>query len=299
MTVTGSEADPLVARLRAAGCVFAEDEARVLRRSARDEDELAALLAARVRGEPLEQLVGWVDFGGLRLEVGPGVFVPRRRTLHLADAAVAALGSIRAPVFVEAFAGVAPVAATVLAALPHAEVHVTDIDPLALRHARSNLHGRAGVHRGSVVAGLPSHLRGRVSVIAAVPPYVPVGAAHLLPREAVDHEPPAALFGGSDGLGPARALIAAARGWLAPGGRVLIEMNTAQAGAATRAGCAHGFAAQHHDAPDGQTTVLDLEAPGRPRDGGGPVERLEGGVDGLVAGQGFLPGCGPPGPGAR
>ncbi|MET0432531.1 MAG: putative protein N(5)-glutamine methyltransferase, partial [Cellulomonas sp.] len=70
----------LVARLRAAGCVFAEDEAALLVAEAPDAASLDAMAARRVAGEPLEQVVGWAEFRGLRIGVEPGVFVPRART---------------------------------------------------------------------------------------------------------------------------------------------------------------------------------------------------------------------------
>src|SRR6202012_5546089 len=73
----------LVSRLRAAGCVFAEDEARLLRERAADLAELEALAARRIAGEPLEQVLGFVDFCGLRLPVAPGVFLPRPPRAYL------------------------------------------------------------------------------------------------------------------------------------------------------------------------------------------------------------------------
>src|SRR4051812_34349936 len=72
--------DTVVRRLRAAGCVFAEDEARLLLAAAGTPAQLAELVGRRVAGEPLEHLLGWAEFCGLRIAVGPGVFVPRRRT---------------------------------------------------------------------------------------------------------------------------------------------------------------------------------------------------------------------------
>ncbi|MBN9612514.1 MAG: hypothetical protein J0H64_03455, partial [Actinobacteria bacterium] len=82
----------LVIRLRAAGCVFAEDEAAVLReRAGQDAELLERLAERRIAGEPLEPLVGWVDFGALRLAVGPGVFVPRPETETVAQFAIGAV----------------------------------------------------------------------------------------------------------------------------------------------------------------------------------------------------------------
>ncbi len=253
--------DPLVAALRAAGCVFAEDEARILCAAAADADELDRMLQRRVAGEPLEPIVGRVEFAGMDLPVGPGVFVPRQRTRLLAEAAVDAVREVRgSAVFLEAFAGVAPLAAVVHAADPEVEIHVTDIDAEPLEYARRHLPAAAGIHVGSVLEGLPQDLRGRIDVIAAVPPYVPVGEAGFLPREARDYEPSSALFGGEDGLDLVRALLTAASEWLRPDGRVLIEMNHEQCADAAAYGERHGLDARVVPGDDGQTAVLVLRS---------------------------------------
>ena len=80
----------VVGRLRSAGCVFAEDEAQLLLAAADTPSELATLVGRRVAGEPLEHVLGWAEFCGLRILVEPGVFVPRRRTEHLVAEAVRA-----------------------------------------------------------------------------------------------------------------------------------------------------------------------------------------------------------------
>lgn len=266
------EAEDLASVLRAAGCVFAEEEAAILLQAARSPEHLARMTAQRTEGAPLEHVVGEVEFAGLRLSVGPGAFVPRQRTRLLAEAAVAALTSSDAAglVCVEAYCGVAPVAAYVRARLPRVRVHAIDDDPVPLAHARRNLGDggqvpadeeaarRADVHRGTVLTGLPRELHGRVDVIAAVPPYVPDAKAPLLPREAREGEPSAALLGGRDGLGPMRALTRAAPSWLAPRGRLLVEMHTPQAATAARWAERHGWSASTLDGDDGQTSVLSL-----------------------------------------
>jgi len=261
--------DLLVRRLRAAGCVFAEDEAAVLQEATTDPARLEAMLRRREAGEPLEQVVGWVGFGGLRLAVGPGVFVPRQRTLLLARAAVELARAQPAPVLVEAFAGVAPVAASVADAVPGAQVHACDVDPRALAHARRNLPPGAGVHEGPLLEGLPAALRGRVTLLVAVPPYVPRAAAALLPREALDHEPAAALFGGDDGLDLLRALLDRALldragPWVVRGGAVLVELGAAQCPAAVRHAEAAGCSVRRREGEDGQTVVLEVRPGTRP-----------------------------------
>ncbi|MET0842351.1 MAG: putative protein N(5)-glutamine methyltransferase, partial [Mycetocola sp.] len=73
----GVSRDVLTARLRAAGCVFAEEEAELLLEAAPDAAGLDALVARRAAGEPLEYILGWAEFCGMRIRVEPRVFVPR------------------------------------------------------------------------------------------------------------------------------------------------------------------------------------------------------------------------------
>src|SRR5689334_17726423 len=79
--------DSVVSALRAAGCVFAEDEAELILSTARTPEEATAMVRRRAAGLPLEHVVGWAAFHGLRIAVEPGVFVPRRRTEFLVDRA--------------------------------------------------------------------------------------------------------------------------------------------------------------------------------------------------------------------
>jgi len=227
----------IVERLRAAGCVFAEDEARLLAAAADTPTALATLVGRRVAGEPLEHLLGWAEFCGLRIAVDPGVFVPRRRTALLVHEAVALLaGRAAPPTVVDLCCGSGAVAAAVAAAVGPVTLHATDVDPAAVRCARRNLAAAGGhVHQGDLDAPLPAGLRGRVDVLVANVPYVPTAELPLMPPEARDHEPRAALDGGRDGLDVLRRVAAAAPGWLAPGGHLLIETSLRQSAAAAGA----------------------------------------------------------------
>ncbi len=227
----------VVSALRDAGCVFAEDEATLLVSEARTPAELAAMVEQRVAGLPLEQIVGWAEFCGLRISVDPRVFVPRRRTeLLVREAAV--LAGPRA-VVVDMCCGSGAVGAALLAVLGQAEVHAVDIDPAAVACARRNLPG-ARVYEGDLFDALPVALRGRVDILVANSPYVPTAAMNLLPPEARLHEPRAALDGGADGLEVQRRVIASATAWLEAGGHLLVETGEHQApetvGAITRGG---------------------------------------------------------------
>jgi release factor glutamine methyltransferase len=251
----------VTARLRAAGCVFAEDEARLLLAAAATPAELAALVARRVGGEPLEQVLGWAEFGGLRIAVEPGVFVPRRRTELLVREAVAAAAAGR-PVVVDLCCGTGAVGVAVARALGDAELHAADLDPAAVRCARRNLAPLGGaVHRGDLYAALPAGLRGRVDLLLANAPYVPTAAVALMPPEARDHEPRRALDGGADGLDVQRRVIAGAPAWLAPDGVLLVETSAGQAAGTADAMAAAGLAARTvRDADLDATVVVAMRA---------------------------------------
>jgi release factor glutamine methyltransferase len=232
-----SERADVVDRLRAAGCVFAEDEAELLLADASTVDELVAMVERRAGGEPLEVVVGWAELAGVRVVVEPGVFVPRRRTGLLVREAID-LTPVDG-VVVDLCCGVGAVGAAIVVARPSIELHAADADPVAVGVARRNLV--APVHEGDLFAALPADLRGRIDVVVANVPYVPTAAVELLPPEARDHEPRLALDGGADGLDVVRRVAAEVRGWLAAGGHVLVETSREQAPTAVAAFAAAGL----------------------------------------------------------
>jgi release factor glutamine methyltransferase len=219
----------IVNRLRGAGCVYAEDEARLLMSAAPTPDDLAAMVDRRVGGTPLEHVVGWSEFCGRRVFVEPGLFVPRRRTEFLVRQAVE-LARSPAPVIVELCCGTGAVGATLVASLDRARLYAVDVEPAAVRCAYRNISAAGGgeVLTGDLYQPLPAHLRGDVTMIVANPPYVPTEAIGLLPAEARLHEPHVSLDGGADGLDIARRIAAAAPLWLAPGGHLVVETGARQ-----------------------------------------------------------------------
>jgi release factor glutamine methyltransferase len=250
--------DDLVARLRAAGCVFAEDEARLLREAAAEGRNLEDLAGRRVAGEPLEHLLGWGEFCGLRLAVDPGVFVPRSRTALLVEQALRALPRAGAgrPVVVDLCCGCGAVGAALLATRPDLDLHAADVDPAAVRCARRNLPPDR-VHEGDLYAALPRSLARRVDVLVANAPYVPTDDIALMPPEARDHEPMTALDGGGDGLKILRRVVAGAPEWLRGGGTLLVESSSRQAAVLIAAMAGEGLAATVvHDDDTGGTAVV-------------------------------------------
>lgn len=216
----------VVARLAAAGCIAADEEAEMLVEAAGgDARRLDALVGRRERGEPVEWIAGWAPFCGLRVVVHPGVYVPRVQTEVLARRAVVALTP--GAVAVDLATGSGAVAMVLQAA--GAEVVATELDPVAVACARAN---GITVFEGDLDEPLPARYEQRVDVLTANVPYVPTSALALLPRDVQDHEPRRALDGGDDGLELVRRVLALAPRWLRPGtGRVLVEIGPDQAAA--------------------------------------------------------------------
>jgi release factor glutamine methyltransferase len=264
--------------------VFAEDEAAIIAQSAASPHDLEAMVAARVSGLPLEQVVGWAEFRGLRVIVDPGVFAPRRRSEFLVDIAlathdhenheeapgnepdIARISPGTGKVVVDLCCGTGALGLAVAAALHEAagagepgggQLHAADLDPAAVACARRNVEPAGGrVYQGDLFAPLPASLRGRADVLICNAPYVPTGEIAFLPPEARDHEARVALDGGDDGLAVLRRASAQAPRWLAPGGVLLVETSERQAGPMAEVMTLAGLlAGVHHDEETGATVI--------------------------------------------
>ncbi|WP_163505585.1 putative protein N(5)-glutamine methyltransferase [Fodinicola acaciae] len=227
------------ATLRAAGCVFAEAEAAVLRAAARSDEHLHELVGRRVAGRPLEHVVGFAEFCGRKIFVDPGVFVPRHRSEFLVRQA--ASRTREQGTVVDLCCGSGALGAA-LAAIRDIDLYATDLDPAAVRSARRNL-APDRVFEGDLFQPLPQNLRGRVDTIIANVPYVPTDDIALMPAEARIHEPRIALDGGSDGLDILRKVATESTFWLKPGGHILSEISERQAPQAKTIVANHGLIA--------------------------------------------------------
>jgi release factor glutamine methyltransferase len=274
----------IVARLSAAGCVFAEDEARLLAAAGGTSADLDAMVQRRAAGEPLEHVLGWAEFCGLRIAVDAGVFVPRHRTEFLVREAVALVRAAgpadhtlpgKRTVVVDLCCGSGAVGAALVAALQRIaalhrvaalhripalhriELHAADRDAAAVRCALRNVGAGGGhVYQGDLYGPLPAMLRGRVDILVANAPYVPTDAIGLLPPEARIHEPRVALDGGADGLEVLRRVIEAASLWLAPGGHLLVETSERQAPETVEAFARNGLIGRVASSAEHDATVV-------------------------------------------
>ncbi|MFE3588783.1 putative protein N(5)-glutamine methyltransferase [Streptomyces niveus] len=250
----------VVTALRAAGCVFAEDEARLLVSAARTPADLTGMVGRRAVGLPLEHVVGWAEFYGLRIAVDTGVFVPRRRTEFLVRQAAALAHQTtagRPAVVVDLCCGSGALGAALLAtAHGPVELYASDIDPSAVACARRNIGPGGTVLEGDLFDALPDDLRSRIDILLANVPYVPTEEVGLLPSEARDHEPLVALDGGADGLDVLRRVTAEASRWLAPGGHLLFETSEHQAPGAVTTVSADGLAPRVVTSEEWDATVV-------------------------------------------
>lgn len=253
----------IAGQLRAAGCVFAEDEADVLLATSGDPERLATMVARRASGIPLEHVVGWVEFCGVRLTLAEGVFVPRVRSELLVRQATSIAAAKSGPqsgpesgpcTVVDLCCGCGAIGAALAARVPDIVLSAADLDPAAVACARANLGDR--VYQGDLFDPLPRDLLGRVDVLVANVPYVPTAEVGLLPAEARLHEPLTCLDGGVDGLALLRRVAAGATRWLAPGGAVLMETSVAQRPAAVGALAAAGLRAAWAWSAELEATVV-------------------------------------------
>ncbi|WP_180321074.1 putative protein N(5)-glutamine methyltransferase [Peribacillus kribbensis] len=244
----------VIDKLLHAGCVFAEEEAELLIAEAKTSDELLKMTESRALGAPIEYVLGYTCFCGLRINVERNVFVPRRRTEFLAEKAKAIVQD--GDRVVDLCCGSGAIGAAI-ASGADIHLHAVDIDEAAVRCAKRNLSGLgAHVYQGDLYSVLPRSLKGSVKMIAANIPYVPTGFIDLLPQEARLHEPKSALDGGEDGFMILRKVAAEAPEWLAPGGDLMIETSGRQASKAAEIFEESGLTARIAKDKDLDATVI-------------------------------------------
>ena len=189
----------------------------------------AELLARRLRREPLQYVLGYVEFLGLRLEVGPGVLVPRPETEWLTERVLQELQSTPGPRVLDVGTGSGCIALAIKHHRSDADVWACDISPEALAIARRNAE-RLGLQVHWVEADVladsfPENVPGPFDLIVSNPPYLALHEADELPPEVRDYEPPVALYAGEDPLRFYRALARHGHVLLKPGGRLACEVH--------------------------------------------------------------------------
>jgi release factor glutamine methyltransferase len=214
-------------------------------------ERFRALVERRAGHEPLQHLLGFEDFRGLRLRVTPDALIPRPETEGLVEWALELLGEPQPKarradmVVVDVGTGSGAIACALASARPDIQVLALDTSPGALAVAADNvralgLDGRVRLLAGDLLEPLGT-APGRFDMVVANLPYLPSALIPSLPREVRDFEPRAALDGGPDGLRALRRLVTAAPAALRPGGWLVLEIGEDQAGALASLMGAEGF----------------------------------------------------------
>jgi release factor glutamine methyltransferase len=179
-------------------------------------------LKERLDGKPTQYITKKQEFYGREFAVNPDVLIPRPETEHVVETAIEKLGSMEGAV-VDVGCGSGAIAVS-LALETGRSVFATDISTRALAVAAVNAR-RLDAKVQCVACDLLSAIASRTAaMIASNPPYVPQTDRSVLQREVVEYEPHVALFGGPDGLGIYRRLIADAVRVLRPGGWIVMEV---------------------------------------------------------------------------
>jgi len=206
-----------------------------------------AMLARRIKGEPLQYVLGRWGFRSLDLAVDARVLIPRPETEAVVDLALAELRGItdRESWVADLGTGSGCIGLSIVAENPRVRAICTDASPAAISAARSNAAGlgrpagRVEIREGDWFDALPIERRGDFDVIISNPPYV--AADEALPEVVADWEPTSALIAGPTGFEDGEILIEGAFEWLRSGGALVLELGETQLEQASRLAADVGY----------------------------------------------------------
>ena len=190
-------------------------------------ERYARAVSRRARREPLQRILGWEEFRGVRVHLTDAVLVPRPETETLVEWALALLPPPggRRPLAIDVGTGSGCIACALAAERGDLDVVAVDVSPAAAAVAHDNARALGLAARVSAIAAdLLDGIRDlRADLVVSNPPYLPSGLMPELPPEVRIHEPRLALDGGRDGLAVIRRLASAARRYVRPQGAFVVE----------------------------------------------------------------------------
>lgn len=197
-------------------------------------DKLGSILARRVAGEPVHRIIGSRAFYGLQFRLSAETLEPRPDTEALIDLVVPHLEKMveanGIADILDMGTGTGAIAITLATRFERLRAVGVDIAPGALATARLNAHDTDVSSRfAALQSDWYANVRGRFDLIVSNPPYIPHHDIAELSREVREHDPLAALDGGSDGLDFYRALALGASDYLYKGGMIAVEIGAGQA----------------------------------------------------------------------
>ena len=190
-------------------------------------ERYAHAVSRRARREPLQRILGWEEFRGVRVRLTDAVLVPRPETETLVEWALALLPPPggRQLLAIDLGTGSGCIACALASERPDLDVIAVDVSPAAAAVARDNTRALGLASRvGVVAADLLDGIRDLgADLIVSNPPYLPSALVPELPPEVRIHEPRLALDGGADGLALIRRIATTARRYLRPSGALAVE----------------------------------------------------------------------------
>ena len=196
--------------------------------------QLEAMLQRRLNREPVSRILGWREFYGRKFQITPHVLDPRPDTEVLVETALGKidvkLGTDQPCRFLDMGTGSGCIAVSLLAERPAWRGTATDLSAEALATARQNAETHKVIDRLDLVeTSWAEGIAGPFDLVVSNPPYIPAAEIEGLMPEVRNHDPRLALVGGDDGLGAYRELFAIARGIMADGGLLIVEIGESQA----------------------------------------------------------------------
>jgi release factor glutamine methyltransferase len=215
---------------------------------------IETFLRRRAKREPLHYILGYTEFHGLKIRVGPGVLIPRPETELLVEEAISKITKLKTQNsklrILDLCTGSGCIALALAKAFPDAEIYGIDISGAAIHYAEENAKNN-GIQnvtflKGSLFEPLTKKLTSRIShltfdLIISNPPYIKKGDIITLQPEVRDWEPEDALNGGEDGLEYYREIMSEAKNYLKRDGLLMSEIGIDQAVAVKEIARGAGF----------------------------------------------------------
>lgn len=204
--------------------------------SAVQMDELKSVIQRRQRREPLQYIIGHADFYGMKMNVGPGVLIPRPETELIVEEVIKAVKRHSSRVthyglrILDLCTGSGCLALAIAKHFENSDVVGTDFSEKTLEYAGENARIN-GIRNVTFMQGnLYEPLRGkRFDIIVSNPPYIKREDINNLPAEIKSWEPVEAIDGGEDGLHFYRRIISQSPDYLFSGGSLILELGQGEA----------------------------------------------------------------------
>lgn len=193
----------------------------------RQLEKFQALAARRLKGEPIDRILGEKDFYGLKFKLNAATLVPRPETEMLVERALQIIDERPKRRILDLGTGTGCIVISILMGNSSATAVAIDASPEAAKMARANaamhyVDNRLDVREGSWFEPLADNET--FDIIVSNPPYIASAVIPTLRPEVKDHDPHLALDGGRDGLDAYRAILTQARKRLKRGGVLILEI---------------------------------------------------------------------------